>query len=476
MTRLIQRLGVPVMALSVFLASCTKDDDNNTPPPSPYEELTGNLTTTRLTSDKKYLLKGQVFVRNGQTLTIDPGTVIFGEKRTKGTLIIDRGGKIIAEGTPNNPIVMTSDQPAGTRDRGDWGGLVILGNASTNQVDPTIEGIDPAVHFGGNPGNVISSAAINDEDNSGTIKYVRIEFAGIELTPNNETNSLTLGGVGRGTTLENCQVSFGGDDGFEWFGGTVNAKNLIVFNTWDDDFDVDYGYSGNVQFGLSIRYPSYADQSGSNTFECDNGPNDNDVQPYTTGTFSNITAIGPIRSGSSTSNANFQHSLDLRRRTAVSIANSVFIGFPRGIRMNQASVVSQYQASRGVLLNNIVVTPGGSNAYLAGSGVAVSDVTAIWTSGGNTMTEGALSDASFTNLGLNPNISYGSGMVASAYPANPDFAVSSGPLLSGADFTNPKFSETNRQGIFQNVAFVGAFGNTNWTTGWAEFRPVDKSY
>lgn len=476
MYKLMKRLGLPVMAISVLLTSCSKDDNDDQNPTSPYVELTGNLSSTRLTANNKYLLKGQVFVRNGQTLTIDPGTVIYGEKRSKGTLIIDRGGKINAEGTVNNPIVFTSDQPAGTRDRGDWGGLVILGNASTNQVDPTIEGIDPAVYFGGNPSNVISSAVVNDDDNSGILKYVRVEFAGIELTPNNETNSITLGGVGRGTTIEYCQVSFGGDDGFEWFGGTVNAKNLIVFNTWDDDFDVDYGFSGNVQYGLSIRYPSYADQSGSNTFECDNGPNDNDVQPYTTGTFSNFTAVGPIRSGSSTSNANFQHSIDLRRRTAVSIANSVFIGFPRGIRMNQASVVSQYQANRGVLLNNTIVTPGGANAYIAGSGTNASDITSIWTSGGNTMTEGAISDASFTTLGLNPNIAYGQGMVATAYPANVTFEVTTGSLLSGADFSNPKFSETNRSGFFQNVTYRGAFGNTNWTSGWAEFKPVDKAY
>lgn len=472
-----KHLYLPVVALTLVATGCSKDDDDdNTTPSTTYVELTGDLTSQRLTADKKYLLKGQVFVRNGQTLTIDPGTVIFGEKRSKGTLIIDRGGKIHAEGTVNNPIVLTSDQSVGTRDRGDWGGLLILGNASVNQVDPAIEGIDPAAYFGGNAGNVLSTATPNDDDNSGTLKYVRVEFAGIELTPNNETNSITLGGVGRGTVMEYCQVSFGGDDGFEWFGGTVNAKNLIVFNTWDDDFDVDYGYSGNVQFGLAIRYPSYADQSGSNAFECDNGPNDNDVTPYTTGTFSNITAIGPIRSGSSTSNSNFQHSLDLRRRTAVSITNSVLIGFPRGIRMNQASVLAQYQGGTGVLHNNIVVTPGGSNAVLAGSGVDAADILAYWNANSNTMIEGAISDASFTSLGLNPNIAYGSGMLATAYPEAPTFTVTNGTLATGADFTIAKFNEANRSSFFQHVAYRGAFGSTDWTSGWAEFRPVDANY
>src|SRR5690606_4542695 len=183
-------------------------------------ELTGNLTTQTLSKDNKYLLKGQVFVRDGQTVTIQPGTVIFGDKATRATLVVDRGGKIIANGTQSEPIVMTSSQPAGIRDRGDWGGLVILGKANVNQPNPAIEGITPEVNFGTTQSNEF------DDDNSGVYKYLRVEFAGIELTPNNETNSITMGGVGRGTEMEYLMVSYGGDDGFEWFGGTVNGKYL----------------------------------------------------------------------------------------------------------------------------------------------------------------------------------------------------------------------------------------------------------
>lgn len=144
--------------------------------------------------------------------------------------------------------------------------------------------------------------------------------------------------------------------------------------------------------------------------------------------------------------------------------------------MNQASVVGQYQSNRGVLLNNIVVTPGGANAFLAGSGVTPTEVSTIWTAGGNTMTEGAISDNSFSTLGINTNIVYGPGMVATAYPTNPTFEVTAGSLLTGAEFTNAKFSEANRTGFFQNVAYRGAFGSTDWTAGWAEFKPVDKAY
>ena len=462
---------------------CTKDEPTPTepvtpapPPTAQIVELSGNLTTQTLTADKKYLIKGQVFVNSGIVLTIQPGTVIFGEKRTKGTLVINRGGRIEAKGTAALPIVFTSNQAEGDRDRGDWGGLVILGNASCNQVDPAIEGIDPAVFFGGNAANTKSSATVNDAENSGTLEYVRVEFAGIELTPNNETNSITMGGVGNGTKMEYVMVSYGGDDGFEWFGGTINARYLISHNSWDDDFDVDFGYSGNNQFGVAIRYPSYADQSGSNIFECDNGPNDNNVQPYTTGTFSNFTGIGPIKTGATVSNSSFQHALDLRRRTAVSIVNSVFTGMPLGVRMNQSSVVSQYSTGVGILSNNIILTPGTTaNQFLAGSGVVADSVRNIWNRT-NAVVAGPASDALNTTLGISPDLIYGT-RTDEQYGSNPNFAVATGSTItSGSSFTLAKFSEANRTGKFTTVAYRGAFGSTDWTDGWAEFNPVLKKY
>lgn len=462
--------GLMAFAAIVVLSSCKKDEEDPitpTPTPEGMVELSGELNSQTLTADKKYLLKGQVFVRDGQVLTINAGTVIFGDKATRATLIIDRGGRIEANGTASQPIVMTSAQPAGIRDRGDWGGLIILGRANTNQIDPAIEGVNPAVTFGTN------NSTANDGETSGTLNFVRVEFAGIELTPNNETNSITFGGVGRGTDVENVQVSFGGDDGFEWFGGTVNAKNLVSFASWDDDFDCDYGWSGNVQYGVVIRYPSFADQSQSNAFECDNGPNDNDVQPLTTATFSNITAVGPIKTGTSTSNANYGHAIDLRRRTSVSIFNSVFTGFPLGIRMNQPSVLANFQAGSGVLANNVLVSPNTANTYKAGTDVAVGDVTTIWTNS-NTTIDGPASDDITTGLGLSTSLFFGS-RLPEAY-THPTFTVTSGTASSGASFSNGKFSETNRTGFFDNVSYKGAFGATDWTQGWTEFNPVNAAY
>jgi hypothetical protein len=436
-----------------------KDDGSCTYAEEGVVELTGDLNTQTLTSDKKYLLKGQVFVRTGKTLTIQPGTVVMGDKATKGTLIIDRGGKLMADGTASQPIVMTSAAKAGERDKGDWGGLVLLGYANQNQPDPAVEGITPAAYFGGS----------NDADNSGIMRYLRVEFAGIELTPNNETNSITMGAVGSGTVLEHTMVSYGGDDGFEWFGGAVNGKYLISFGTWDDDFDVDYGYTGKNQFGLAVRYPSFADQSGSNIFECDNGPNDDATTLLTTGTFSNFTGIGPKLTNSQSINANYQHCMDLRRRTAVTIANSVFIGMPRGIRMNQNSVYANYQAGTGILTNNIMCAP--STTYAAGSGMTATaaDIEAYWTAN-NTTETGTDFAAVLTALGLNSNIFFGSN-VNTDYTANPTFTVTSGTLASGAAFTHPKLSSG-----FDQVAHRGAFGATNWTSGWAEWRPITKAY
>lgn len=465
---LILRASMFLAIIAISMTSCSSDDnpivvvEDDTPivDPNLPVELVGDLTTRTLTKDKKYLIKGQVFVRTGVVLTVQPGTVIFGDKATKGTLVIDRGGKLIADGTAAEPIVFTSALAPGTRDRGDWGGIVILGNAPVNQPDPAIEGITPAVIFGGT----------NNADNSGILKYVRVEFAGIELTPNNETNSITLGGVGSGTQMDYTQVSFGGDDGFEWFGGSINSKHLVAFAMWDDCFDVDFGFTGKVQFGVSVRYGSYADQSGSNIFETDNGPNDNVTTLITTGVFSNFTGVGPRATNTQTVNGNYQHAIDARRRTALTIANSVFVGMPRGLRFNQQSVFDNYAAGTGVMINNIMSAP--LLTYSVGTGMTATatNVGTWWTATNVTDTSTDL-PAYYLALGLNTNIFFGTN-TSTGYASNPDFRVTAGTLTSGAAFTNPKLTDA----FFTATTYRGAFGATDWTDGWAEFNPVTKVY
>jgi hypothetical protein len=315
-------------ALTVEVLDVKGKTTNETVTFTAIEIIANNITSnTTWSKDKKYLLKGNIFVSGNATLTIEPGTVIFGDKVTKGSLIIERGSKLMAQGTATSPIVFTSSAPAGFRNYGDWGGLIILGKAKNNQGDNVpIEGIT-ASELGRHGGN-------NDDDNSGVITYVRVEFAGIALSTDNEINGITLGSVGSQTTFHHIQVSYSGDDAFEWFGGNVNGSHLIAYKTWDDDFDTDLGFTGKIQFAAAFRDPNIADKSGSNIFESDNDGSGSSNTPLTAPTFANVTAFGPFvygkLSGGSLSNsavsANYQNGGHIRRNSALKLYNSVVVG------------------------------------------------------------------------------------------------------------------------------------------------------
>lgn len=300
-------------------------DPQNTVYPATTETIAaGSITTnTTWTKNKTYLLNGWVYVRDGATLTIEAGTVIRGDKTNKGSLIIEKGGKLIANGTATEPIVFTSNQAAGSRTYGDWGGIVICGKAPINVTggSGTIEGGVGSTYGG-------TDAA----DNSGSLQYVRIEFPGIAFVTNSEINGITFGGVGSGTTLDNIQVSYSGDDSFEWFGGTVNAKHLIALRGWDDDFDTDFGFSGMVQFAVSLRDPAVADQSQSNGFESDNDGTGSTNTPYTSAIFSNVSLFGPLATPSTPNvNALYRRAAHIRRNNKLQVYNTVFAGWPTGL-------------------------------------------------------------------------------------------------------------------------------------------------
>ncbi|MBK6964154.1 MAG: hypothetical protein IPH20_09450 [Bacteroidales bacterium] len=290
-----------------------------------------NLTAPNFLAAKTtYKLYGWVYVRSGATLTIDPGVIIRGDKTSKSALIIERGGKLIANGTLNEPIVFTSGESAGARGYGDWGGIIVCGNATVNLPGGTgtIEGGVGSVFGGG--------ASPNDDDNSGSIKYLRSEFSGYDFASNNEINGLTMGGVGRGTTIDYVQISYNQDDSYEWFGGTVNAKHLVAFRGKDDDFDTDNGYSGKVQFAVSLRDPAVADVSQSNSFESDNNASGTQVLPETNATFSNVSSFGPNPAANPGYNNLFRRSMHLRRNTQLDIHNSIFLGWPTGLDIDGA--------------------------------------------------------------------------------------------------------------------------------------------
>ena len=326
-----KKLLTILIALGLF--SCDRDLGGGEGPvnvPS-TTTLTGNInTTTTLTSDKVWTLKGYVYVTDGAKLIIQPGTTIVSDVAEKGALCIERGSQIIAEGTPTKPIVFTSGRPEGQRTPGDWGGIVILGRAKTNRSsEPTIEG-GIGRPYGGT----------NDSDNSGVMRYVRIEYAGIAAMPNSEINALTLGGVGNGTILENIQTIYANDDAFEFFGGTVNGKNLYAFATADDDFDFDFGYTGVITNGVAKRDPQFVDSGDAgNGVECDNDGTGSAAQPVTHPKLFNMILVGP-----NTSSALANHNLGLRfrRATQFTMKNSIVWGWMKGGLSLESNETAQF--------------------------------------------------------------------------------------------------------------------------------------
>jgi hypothetical protein len=326
-----KKLLTILIALGLF--SCDRDLGGGEGPvnvPS-TTTLTGNInTTTTLTSDKVWTLKGYVYVTDGAKLIIQPGTTIISDVAEKGALCIERGSQIIAEGTQSKPIVFTSGRPEGQRSPGDWGGIVILGRAKTNRSsEPIIEG-GIGRPYGGT----------NDSDNSGVMRYVRIEYAGIAALPNSEINALTLGGVGNGTILENIQTVYANDDAFEFFGGTVNGKNLYAFATADDDFDFDFGYTGTITNGIAKRDPQFVDSGDAgNGVECDNDGTGSSAQPYTHPKLFNMILVGP-----NTSSALANHNLGLRfrRSTQFTMKNSIVWGWMKGGLSLESNETAQF--------------------------------------------------------------------------------------------------------------------------------------
>ncbi|KAF2342709.1 hypothetical protein [Flavobacterium tistrianum] len=241
---------------------------NFKPAVNDYSEATNIIAgtidkDTRLIKRNIYHLVGVVYVTNNATLTIEPGTVIRGDDKTCGTLVITNGSKIVAEGLETDPIVFTSENEINNRKPGDWGGIIILGKAPINSLggihtlpfdlDPTLN------HYGGQ----------DSEDNSGIMKYVRIEYAGRKLSASKELNGLSLAGVGRKTTISHVQISYSNDDSFECYGGDLNLSNLVSYRTTDDDFDFTQGAQINISNSIAIRHPFSSDISGSRCFEVD---------------------------------------------------------------------------------------------------------------------------------------------------------------------------------------------------------------
>jgi hypothetical protein len=294
--------------------------------PSASRTLEGDVTASRtIDAREPWLLKGLVTVKAGVTLTIEKGATILGDNATKAILLVEPGGKIVADGTADEPIVFTSQAAEGSKRPGDWGGLVLLGNAPVN--------------FPGGKGNVegilktvsgTSYGGSDPEDSSGVLRYVRVEYAGIILSQDNEVNGITFGGVGAGTVVDYVQVRMSLDDCFEFFGGTVNAKHLVCQRNQDDGFDFDNGYAGKLQFLVLQQDPTHVGED--NGIESDNDAQGSGNLPLTNPTVYNVTLCGK---NADVDNAQF--GMLVRKNSRGVFANVVVDGFESSLDIRDAT-------------------------------------------------------------------------------------------------------------------------------------------
>jgi hypothetical protein len=426
--------------------------------------LEGRITENRtLKAQYTYKLRELVYVSNGAILTIEPGTRIVGETGRNGGLIITRSAKIVADGTADKPIVFTSENAA--PNRGDWAGLVILGNAPTNAAFNGVQGIGE-IEGGINNSDGLglygtpATQAQNPADNSGILRYVRIEYAGYAFLPDKEINGLTLGGVGNQTIIDYVQVSYANDDSFEWFGGTVNCKHLIAYKGLDDDWDMDNGYAGKVQFGISFRDSSVADVSNSNGFEVDNDANGSTLTPQTSAVFSNITVIGPRATLTNIGNSNYRRGMHLRRNSSISIFNSIIMGWPVGLLVDAAvGRPTDLNITGGtmVLSNNIIASNNTQFSYSASitapTGWATADLTNYFNQAANGNSVLVTND----DVALTAPFKYDNTV---------DFNPATGsPALTGAAFTHTKLAGLTSTGTYRGAC---ASGDT-WWRGWTKY-------
>lgn len=385
---------------------------------NPTVTLSGSIAASRtLTPDTNYVLRGFVYVNSGATLTINAGTKIVGDTTALGSaLFVLRGARIVANGTEAAPVVFTSQRRVGNRSPGDWGGLIIVGNGRANRTGNVIvEGSNGSV-LGANQAGTIYTGGTVDTDNSGTLRYVRVEFAGYATLTDAELNSFTFAAVGSGTTVEYVQALAGLDDNFEWFGGAVNGKYLVSYEAGDDHFDGSEGYRGLNQFLIGLQTTFLTPRPGAGAvstdpqgFEIDgcNGggclaPSGANAQSagrdeglYNMNVFANFTMIGTPTGvtvpGSGGVGAVF------RRGTGGYYLNGVLARWPRaGISLRDSTSNNRFQ------VDSLIVR----NLYFAENGVLAS---------------GANFDAVGSNFGQetafaarNSNIVVGTGTVTAA--------------------------------------------------------------
>jgi hypothetical protein len=406
-------------------------------------DLPANITENRtLTSDNAYSIRGIVTVRNNATLTIEPGTVIIGQPGSQppSVLLVANNGKIMAEGTRSRPIIMTSSQPIGRRQRGDWGGLVMLGQAPIN--DPagflTIEGLPelPETRYGGTDAN----------HSCGSLKYVRVEFAGALLRPNEETNSITWGGCGKGTKGEYLQAHYGLDDAFEWFGGTNDAKYLVGTYTADDFIDGQVGWSGRLQHGVMVAN----DDLSNRGIEMDNYERNFAARPLGKPTMYNLTFVGGGARGFDEADS---PCLYFRRGAGGSYNNMLCYNWiTRTVGgANIADSIQPNIASGDFTINGVLSWNNGFNTTPAAPATTDGQVVADF----RALLSGAAAQLLISDTLLRRPLER----------SDPDFRPLTGSPVFRANWVQPP-----DDGFFDQWAtWIGGFGDHDWTEEWASF-------
>ncbi|MFN9296781.1 MAG: hypothetical protein ACK6DZ_03620 [Acidobacteriota bacterium] len=408
------------------------------------DDLPSNITSNRtLTNDRAYRVNGIVQVRGGATLTIEPGTVIVGAPGSQppSVLLITAAGRINAQGTRSRPIIMTSSQPFGSRQRGDWGGLILLGRAGINDTSGqlNIEGLpdNEDTRYGGR----------DDGHDCGSLRYVRVEFAGALLRPNEETNSFTWGACGTATKSEYLQAHYGFDDSFEWFGGINDAKYLVGTYGADDYVDVQIGYRGRIQHGVFI---GNADRSNRG-IESDNYERDFGARPLGNPTMYNFTFVGSNAAGFDESDS---PCLYFRRGSGGSFNNMLCFNWTTRT-IGGANIADSIQPNINAGNFSITGVLGWNNGTAAATGAATnnfdSQVAADF--------RGHMNNAARQFVLANPL------MVNPLERSDPNFRG-----LLGSPIFRATWNQPPDDGFFDQWAtWIGAFGDFDWTEEWATF-------
>lgn len=434
-----KKLSLLLAAVALSMVSCQKEDVNSesfgmeatsasyaTAAALPVSTVSGTITTnTTWDNDHVWEIQGVVVVKNNATLTIEPGTYIKGDPNIgdpTGVLVVSKTGRIVADGTLEEPIVFTSynllDNDASTDPAPkDFGGVILLSDDITNAgTGINIEGLDDDADF--KFGGTKTGSAIHS---NGILQYVRIEYAGRDLgtgdNSGNEINGLTLGAVGANTTVNYVQVSYGYDDSFEFFGGTVNCNYLISFAPQDDNFDFDNGYTGTIKYALALAdedsgHGTSGGNPDSNGIELDNNSGGTATTLITHPRVQYLSIIGltnSVKAGTS-----YENAIHVRRRGEITLENSFVTGYPVGMNIDSPSIFA--------------------NSTVIGSAIH-----------------------GYVNAVVPTSISLGLGNATSTVnPATP-WAVS-----------QPFFNDGTLN--FSTVSgFTGAFENGDWTASWARF-------